>query len=196
MFWQRKYFIIYFLKNIDVFCTSLVTSTVSLFLSNSQKYSQLARTHLHAWKANAHDEVGHPINQHCYGHSTRPRPLREQLRSDQPRYRPWANGEEYHETERGDHGEITHPVNHFLYISKKLLSGRRMGFFPAPSGWYKYNITHGVRLVLGLAAGSFRWQTATRNPNMPPYTSLVTYRPNTRCGNQNRIMPSHSHLPM
>lgn len=55
--------------------------------------------------------------------------MREQFGRDHPRDGAGAHGEKYDEKERRDDRQIRHPVNHFLHITEKLLSGSRIVFF-------------------------------------------------------------------
>lgn len=81
--------------------------------------------YLHAWKADADDEVCHPVDQYSDRHCARSWPLREQFSGDQPGNRSGTNSEEHHKAEYRNHRQVAHPVNHFLHIAEELLSGDR-----------------------------------------------------------------------
>lgn len=84
-------------------------------------------THLHGGEPDAHQEIGHPVDEHRYRHRRRPRPLREQLRGYHPGNRARSDGEEHHETQDGDHRQVRHPVYHLLHVTEKLLIRRCSG---------------------------------------------------------------------
>lgn len=78
-------------------------------------------SYLKAGESDADDKVGHPIDEHGDGHGTRTWPLGEQLCGDHPRNGAWSDGEEDDKGQHGDHGQVAHPVDHFLNITKKFL---------------------------------------------------------------------------
>lgn len=77
--------------------------------------------HLKAGESDADDKVGHPIDEHRDGHSTGTRPLGEELGSDHPRNGARSHGEEDDKGQHRHHGQVAHPVDHFLNITKKFL---------------------------------------------------------------------------
>lgn len=91
-------------------------------------------TDLHDGKDDSDEEIGHPVDQYGNGHGRRSGSLREQFGGDHPGNGTGAHGEKFNEAQRGHDRQIGHPIDHFLYIAKKLLSGGRMAFFPNRGG--------------------------------------------------------------
>lgn len=75
-------------------------------------------------KANANKEISHPVDEHGNGHGSRSWTLREQLCRDHPGNGTRPQREENDKEERCNHGEVGHPLDHFLYETKKLLFRR------------------------------------------------------------------------
>lgn len=86
-------------------------------------------SYLHTWKTDANHKISYPIDEDRDRHGRRSRTLREQFGRDHPRDRARPHGKKYHEKEGGHDRQIRHPVNHFLHITEKLLSGSRIVFF-------------------------------------------------------------------
>lgn len=85
---------------------------------------KVRKTNLHSREANTDEEVGQPIDEHGNGHGSWPRSLGEQLSRDHPGYGSRPNREEHNEAQDRYDRQVRHPVYHFLYVTKKLLSGR------------------------------------------------------------------------
>lgn len=85
--------------------------------------------YLHTWKTDANHKISYPIDEDRDRHGRRSRTLREQFGRDHPRDGTRTHGKKYHEKERRHDRQIRHPVNHFLHITEKLLSGSRIVFF-------------------------------------------------------------------
>lgn len=92
---------------------------------------QTPTTNLQRWETDANEEIRYPIDEHRNRHGGWAGPLREQLGSDHPRDGAGPEGEEHDEAERGDDGQVRHPVNHLLHIAEELLLGRRVVFAPS-----------------------------------------------------------------
>lgn len=99
-------------KNIADVISNVYTHLIAAWLS----------IYLQCGKADADHKVRRPIHQHRNRHGTGPRALREQLSGDHPRYRARTDGEEDDEGQHRDDGQVAHPVDHFLHITKKLLN--------------------------------------------------------------------------
>lgn len=99
-------------------------------------------TDLHDWKDDSDEEIGHPIDQYGNRHGRGSGSLREQFGGDHPGYGTGAHGEKFDKAQRGHDRQIGHPIDHFLHITEKLLSGGRMTFFPN-QGRRDFAVLHG-----------------------------------------------------
>lgn len=109
----------------------LYTNNFKLLHIHKIVFSYKTTTNLQRWETDANDEIRYPIDEYRDRHGGWAGTLREQLGSDHPRDGAGPEGEEHDEAERGDDGQVRHPVNHLLHKAEELLLGRRVVFPPA-----------------------------------------------------------------
>lgn len=79
--------------------------------------------YLHSRESDAYKEVGEPVDEDSYGHGRGTRALGEELSRDEPGDWAGAESEEDDKHKRRHDRQVRHPVDHFLDITKELLSG-------------------------------------------------------------------------